>query len=367
MNKIIKVFLLAVVFSACTEKEEPRPIDPESKFIVNGVLDGEPFEFQAGRSSYFMNTAISLDNYGQRWFEGKMESSSDPGSIPSIEFRFRDLNSTQANADPNSTLLPGITGASALDTNEFYRVSFSSSPQQGKTLDSIVWDFGDGSFRSGLDPIHDYLVADIYYNVIATFYYSNGCTSNQSYLLNPSLNGEIGIIFSLDSTGLYKAEATTNGINPVQYNWSLGSGIMGSTSSILFQAPNNISQENICLEVTDALNQKYYTCLMVSYDPLTSCIGNFNHGSEYQLTVSNGPQSERVMELFMTLDGQEWYAQPGSGNLEILSSALFGSNRNGFPTYELDVQGQFLLRNASGQTKALQIINSTIAVASEKP
>ncbi len=363
MKKYGIILLIMLAFFACQQQEEPQPLDGPLSFVVTGSFLGRDFVLEAGKNDYFMSTASNSDPYMQRWFEGRMENLEYPEDSISLTFRFRDQNPASVPEDPMSSLMPGEILSSTLDTFEFYSVQFAAQPWSiNRPADSVVWDFGDGSRGSGLNVEHVYPLVDQYYTVNAEFHFQGSCVSTQQYDINPSLPGNISIELSRLPTGLYQASAIVEGFTAVSYRWDFETGISGSTSNIAFQPFDPGGIENICLEVTDALQRTYYTCLNVAYDSLSGCIGNFGHQSSKKTTISNGPLDARLLEFELWYQNRFWKGINGSGSLFILNSREFGTNRDGFITWEVEIQGSMDLYDDEGNRQNLIIEQSNIAV-----
>ncbi len=365
MKKLLVLILASFTLFQCAEKEEPQPIEGPVSFILSGQLGNEEFLLEAGKEGYFANTSVSEDAYGQRWFEGSFENLDHPSDSLSFAFRFRDLNESTSPQDPVSSLSPGLVGASSLDTTDLYIVSFNSQNQStAGVLDSVIWDFGDGISGLGDNVDHSYPSVDQNYLVRMQSYFAGTCSAVQEYLINPSYPGKIWIELEQLGTGIWQVSAKTSGMNTVSYKWNFESGISGSTSKVVFSTQGLATTENICLEVTDSDQRKYYFCQRFEFGNLDGCIANFTHDSRNSALVSNGPSDQRVLEIEVEKSGESWTSSTGNGSIVINSSRKFGTDRDGNTTWQLDIEGNIVLQDGRGNQLTLTIRNSRIVVGS---
>ncbi len=367
MIRNIAILISCILALSCSRNQEPSPVTGAPEFSVNALFDGEAIQVAAGVDGYFMSTSAFTDQVGQSWYEGTLANLENPGDHPAFGFQFRDVSEPGDPKDVSSTLSPGNILPSNLDTAKLFQILFDAEPwtAQGQ-IDQVLWEFEDGTTSEGMIVEKSFDYKDQYHLIKATMTSSEGCQRSQEYRINPWLPGNIGVeIIELDNNN-FVLQAATNGFQAESFGWTFERGLSGTGSQFMVQGTPGVDIERVCLEVQDMDGNQYYHCTDLVYNSNVGCALAFTFNSEFEQTVSNGKPGQRVLELNLNLNGDEWKAQTGIGSLEIISSSPFQVNDFGKPTQKILLNGNFVLRNKLGVQKDLQIIEAIIAVATSE-
>ncbi len=363
MRKILFTLCLLLICLSCNRQDEPVPIHSEPVFSLRGTLDGEILEMDAGLRGVEMKTSELLDENNEHWYVGSFENN---GNDPySLSFAFRDIRGVSDQPiDPVTSLQASNYHSASLDTNSFFSVEFfpESFPSQ-RVLVGTLWDFGDGTTSTEIQPTHNYPFEDKSYEVCVTYTFKTGCERKICYEINPFLAGMVDIDFNTTIPGVVLGVAITKGFIPVEFRWDFENGVSEQGPEIAYFPTAGDRVERICLTAFDEDGNEYNICRDVAIDSLNVCVANFNFADRKLKEISHGEIGERVAGVSLTMDGEEWRTLGSGSEIRILDSEIYDRNSQGLPTRKLLILGQLDLFNPQGEKRSLIISEATIAVA----
>lgn len=152
------------------------------------------------------------------------------------------LTTTDSSGCLNTYTLPSVIDANEAPVADFsYSVTTGCTPFlpviQNKSLyaDSVLWDFGDGTFSNSIQPNHVYAMPGTYY-ISLYVYNTSGCSDSilhaGPFIVNPTPDASF---FSSDSSGCLPfvvqfTNTSTNLYSPTYY-WDFGNGDTSSLSN----------------------------------------------------------------------------------------------------------------------------------------
>ena len=180
---------------------------------------------------------------------------------------------TPCNANFTFTLLAG--GA----------VNFSSTSSGTNSSTFYSWNFGGGSYSTGLSPNHTFTFNGIK-NVCLTISDSSGCSSTKCDSINITnattpATCNANFTFTLLTGGVVHFASTSTGTNSTtNYSWNFGGGSYGTGLS-----PNHTYSfngiKNICLTLTDSTtgcsSTKCQTLNITNASTVTPCSAHFTY------------------------------------------------------------------------------------------
>lgn len=118
-------------------------------------------------------------------------------------------------------------------------VQFNSTAAPGLTLQ---WDFGDGSFGTGPNPLHAYSDASVEYIVKLTATNSSNCVNEVvSKRIRPSgeqVTAKFGFVLQCDQRIVQFVDSSRGGAGTLGYQWTFGDGNVSTSSDPRHQYAN---------------------------------------------------------------------------------------------------------------------------------
>lgn len=335
------IFILGVL--GCKGPKEPEA-QGDAVFYFNGSLGESQVSFAAGDNSYFMYTNYIDDYLDIRSFTGGLGrlncvSKEDCPGRMSISIREKEkLNGARQSIDQCIKVQEYQFRGPAEYLFQNYKATFiSKSTPIG--IDH-VWDFGDGSTSSDVNPVHYYLnEADSIVTPSLDVFFSSTCISTVEYPISFTSGCVVDFFASYDS-GLGYFTWNSVPSNGRTERWDFGSGYMP-------QGPNNLPPSNdsifkSCLESTDINGCVSYKCKNIVVDtPMVHCVSNFDVITEVVETEDIRDYSEVTVEWELE-SGKKFlsnrFAQPTNSNFSIISVDDYQTDQNGNSTKKLTVQ-----------------------------
>jgi len=303
-------------------------------------------------------------------FKGLLGSYNCVTCTNQLEIEINDFQSSLpgASVQINSSLIPGyysyyVPGGSPTEIN----VQFNSSAVGG-TVQSYLWDFGDGTTSISANPLHLYSHPGIY-NVCLLVTFTNSSTSSICYPVKFEVP-EAGCKFLFNETpaGLNTVQFNSSyfsGTGPFQYNWDFGDG-NSSTSSDPLYTYSSPGIYKVCLTVIDANNKKSEYCRNVQTPGFGASIANFIVSSN---TNNPNPMAfSNVIVKWTDANGITYTSENASGQstgfFKIISVENYSVNENGQTTKKVKASIKCILYDG---TNTIQLDNAEIVFAFSYP
>jgi len=369
LHLIAALILLQFHFS-CQETELPQEIHGEVEFYAEGNMDGQLFSLEAGVDDYYMASSFSKNDQELLVFQGTFirPSCKDCGEELSIEIYDKEVLPEGQSPDIEEALKPGNYSYRTLrQAGDIFVVDFSSEGVNGSQIDSVQWDFGDGTSSTILNPQHTYInPEDLYPEVCLKTIDEYGCLSLICNRVNlDSASCKVDFSYQIDSnTGFVSFRAESEGVYPLRYQWNFGDGY-GATLGNPGYYFGTHGDFQVCLTVLDAMGCQQTVCKNIGTDP-GSCNSNFKYKVR-QISEPVSPQLSGVRVQWTDKNGKIYRSDLGTQNpesyFEILSSKSYDNNERGEATRQLALRFQCKLFAEDEESIDLDITEAQIAVA----
>lgn len=360
--------VLAATATGC-RKEEPKPVIGDPVFYVNGTLNGSPLLLRAGVDNYYMYSEYSADQQGLYSFTGhlKTDGSSNPAPnslrVSITDFRFSAPGATII----DSALYPG-TYTFAQNPVPALAVQFFSTAF-GDTILNYTWDFGDGNFGTGANPVHTYSNAGTYNVCLYTAFVHNNIAQVDTIcnMVNAGNTGACSSAFTYATIfgNNFQFDATASGgTAPYQFNWDFGDTLNATGDSVMhaFTTPPNDGIVTVILTSTDANNCTFVTQQNIPLQSATGCYANFTT----QSLTGSGAFSNVTIE-WTDANGITYSSANGIGlnnSFQVVSVEDYANNENGQRTKKVKMLVTCTLFNGSN---TVQLDNAEIIFALAYP
>ena len=180
----LSLFLMLALWG-CKEKELPEEIIGEPTFYIEGDIDNQEINLQAGVDEYYMATEFFQDEFQVYSFSGTLSPIDCPQCPESMQIQIRDFRMRDIGVP--------VAIDSAIEVGEYgyyhdkggndfvFRVSFHNESTSGNnTIHN--WNFGDGNTAHDMNPIHAYEDTGSY-QVSLLVTDSNGCQDSISQMV----------------------------------------------------------------------------------------------------------------------------------------------------------------------------------------
>lgn len=371
LRTIITLGIAGVLAASATgcRKQDPLSVTGDPVFRVNGTLNGSPLQLTAGVNNYYMYSEYTADQQGLYSFTGHLKTygSSNPSPnslrISITDFRISAPGSTVI----DSALYTGIYSFAQNQPSNLAVQFFSAAV--GDSIISYTWDFGDGYFGAGANPVHTYTNAGTYTVCLQTAFMHNNifqldticnmvnvdspnaCSSSFTYA------PIIGNNFQFYATG-------SGGTAPYQFNWDFGDTAMVTGDSVThaFLLPPNDGIVKVILNSVDANNCTFVTQQNIPLQTATGCYANFST----QLFTSNAAFSNVTIE-WTDANGIIYSTANGVGfnnSFQVIAVEDYANNENGQRTKKVTMLVTCTLFNGSS---TVQLDNAEIVFALAYP
>jgi PKD repeat protein len=376
--KLISFFSIIVLLVSCREKKLPEDIieDNTPVFTLSANIDGIPINIAAGSNNYYLYSNYDLGpntnpNGGPSQFVGALKQNNCTLCPNSLEIQFIN-NYAFNNLGTNyiDTVLKQSNAYMYVKDNSnvsSYNVKFKATPRisLGGNITGYLWEFGDGTISSDINPTHAYSSAGAY-NVSLTIYSDNFGSSKVTNqvkigLANNVCQSKIVKDFWLAPNKI-KFYKKNTGVAPFQYTWDFGDGSTSIDSTPSHQYTGSPSKYKVKLKVIDANADTAYSEYNTKMDAAAVVLSNF----VVESTIENPLKSSRVIVNWIDANGvvytSKHSSQPNASNFEIVSTENYVVNENGQPTKKVHVKFNCKVYNGL-QSLSMSNVDVIIAVA----
>lgn len=147
----------------------------------------------------------------------------------------------------------------SIDSSSFQYFYSTSTGVNNQTVYS--WSFGDGTYSSLQNPVHQYALPGQYDVCLSIYDSSSNCSSSicdSVFISNGNNNSSCqASFFSLDTLSQFEFYSTSSGVNAsTSYSWSFGDGSYSGKKNPSHQYALN-GTYTVCLTISDSSNQCY--------------------------------------------------------------------------------------------------------------
>ena len=340
------LFLLVLSFASCEKDVDTPSWTQNPVFHIQGLLNGNPFQLEAGNDDYYLHTGYYDTASLPREFFGLLNHLDCPECVDQFQIRLR--NYSMANSSPatldsifhagehafTEPYLPNQQGLYAYRFNAEIDSTFGS-------VSSVAWDFGDGNTSSELNPVHVYDISSgqTMKTCSLSVSYSTGCQVSSYQIINVGSNCYSS--FSEQVSG-YESQFTLNQppTGNRSYSWDFGDGYYSNQAE-----PDHVYSDSGIYTVILTVSEGGGTCqsfykrnvLINSNECFTNC------GYEpIALQTNNDWSQYRHMAVdYIDDEGQRWSSEYGFQPPESFISLEepmepFIINESGMPTYKVN-------------------------------
>jgi PKD repeat protein len=374
--KLIGFFSIIVLLIACREKKLPEDIieDNTPVFTLSANIDGTPINIAAGSNNYYLYSNYDLGantNGNPTQFIGALKQNNCTLCPNSLEIQFvNDYAFSNSGTNYIDTVLKQSSTYTYVKDNvsvSNYSVKFKATPRisLGGNITSYLWEFGDGTTSSDINPMHTYNAAGTY-NVALTVYsnvFGSSKVTNQVKIGLPNTVCQSKIIkdFWLAPNRI-KFYKKNSGVAPFQYLWDFGDGAYSTDSIPSHQYTGSPSKYKVKLRVIDANLDTAYSEYNTKMDAALVVLSNF----VVESTIENPFKSSRVIVNWTDANGvvytSKHSSQPNASNFEIVSTENYIVNEIGQPTKKVRVKFNCKVYNGA-QSLSMNNVDVIIAVA----
>jgi PKD repeat protein len=363
---------------SCREKKLPEDIieDNTPVFTLSANIDGTPINIAAGQNNYYLYSDYGIGDGmnpsgSPTQFVGALKQSNCTLCPNSLEIQFiNDYAFNNFGLNYIDTVLKQSNAYKYVKDNtsaSTYSVKFKATPRisLGGTITGYLWEFGDGTTSSDINPMHTYSSAGAY-NVSLTMYSNNFGSSkvtNQIKIGLPNNVCQSKIIkdFWLAPNRI-KFYKKNSGVAPFQYLWDFGDGTYATDSIPTHQYTGSPSKYKVKLRVIDANLDTAYSEYNTKMDATSTVLSNF----AVESTIENPFKSSRVLINWTDANGvvytSKHSSQPNASNFEVVSTANHSVNENGQPTKKVQVKFSCKVYNGT-QSLSMNNVDVIIAIA----
>ncbi len=369
LRLILTLGIAGVLTATGCRKEEPQPVTGNPVFYVNGTLNGSPLLLRAGVDNYYMYSEYSADQQNLYSFAGHLKTDGSSNPAP---------NSLRISITDFQYAAPGLTNMdSALFIGNYAFAQSQPSPLAvqffstafGDTILSYTWDFGDGNFGTGANPVHTYGNAGTYNVCLNTAFVHNNIAQGDTIcnMINVSLPNACSNSFTgvnlFGNTFLFQATGS-GGTAPYQFSWDFGDTAAATGDSVNhpFTMPPNDGICRVTLTSNDAANCTFITQRNIPLQSATGCYANFTT----QALTGSGAFSNVTVE-WTDANGIIYSSANGVGlnnSFQVLSVEDYANNENGQRTKKIKMLVTCTLFNGSN---TVQLDNAEIIFALAYP
>lgn len=204
------------------------------------------------------------------------------------------------------------------------------------SIASVLWNFGDGSFSTRLNPSHIYTQAGLF-NVRLSVEFTNGCFDSLSFSNLINVGGAVGNVELTSDTGCAPLclELNANSTGAVSHYWIYGDGNQEPGSDSTYHCYLNTGLFVPAVVLTDT-QQPTCTYILHSNDTILvdSVIAYFttNFDSVCQLTPIQFTDSSYAE---INNDFEAWFWDFGDGSVDTIQNPVYSYSSGGTYTISL--------------------------------
>lgn len=340
--------LIIMIVFGCRKKDYPDPVEANESFFYSKMLfNGEPVNVTSGKDGVYMYAAYSIDSSNVYNLTGEFKQAGCNNCPNSLKIQINDSRVSEPNSSividsalqmKNYSFLAGLNDIGySVDLAGFFN----------KSAASVLWDFGDGSSSTDLNPKHIFRSGT--YKVTLTV---NGTDLCQSVITNTlSLSSDEDLNAFINGSTTSNANSFTahpsGGKAPYTYLWDFGDGAVG-VNKVTNHSYALKGSYDVKLKVTDAEGKSIRcTYNAVAGGDVSACAANF---SLLKISKINGRLGLSKISIKYTDTNGVTYTsdnaqQPVSSNLEILNVEEFVKNENNQPVKKLKLKFNCMLYN----------------------
>lgn len=363
LHYIIIPLLLAL--AGCEKKKYPTPQPAsESVFFTRLMVNGQPLEISTGKDGYYMYASYTMDSSNVYNLVGEYKKTGCSNCTNGLRVQINDakVSSPNSSIDIGAALQPKRYDFLSGDNDLEYTVKFTGT--FNKQISSVLWDFGDGSTSSELEPSHTFKTGK--YQVSLTIKGNNQCQSTVVNTLSLLSGNDLNVYVSAAtvSNTVSFTPYPKGGQGPYTYLWEFGDGT-SSTAAAVSHTYAIKGGYGVKLKVSDAQGRTttcYYNAV-AGGDP-SACAANFSMpGINYtnkRVSLSKvGIQFTDANGVVFTSDHP---LQPTASDFRIISVEDFVKNEKDQPVKKVKLTFNCTLYNGS-RSVSLQGSEVTIGFA----
>ena len=363
MKRAMFIFTISLsLLAGCDRDELPEPASTNPTVTVEGAIDGQSRTIAAGKDNYYLHTYFSSDSnnlYNLTGQFGQPECRDCPQSLkielPAHQNAEGDLNLDEALKTGTYTYYNPARGK----TVAFEPVADGSGSRE------FLWDFGDDRSSVKRAPTHHYASAEEQdYTTKLRINYNNGecvATTSQELVFDEDACRVNYQVRPINGTEVIFESSPKNIDRPLSYRWYRGDTLMSKSANPTYDFRKPGMYE-VCLVVESSSGCSATRCQQVDVFA-EGCNANFKYNVKSDTTAVdpafiNITWRDQDGTLYQTGRNK----QPEDSYFRIVDAEPYQKNRNGQPTYRLDVEFDCIVY-ADDDRKRLKDFKGTIAVA----
>lgn len=274
--------ILLLLHLCCPEKIIGQTV---ASFAASSYSGCRPLNVQ------FTNTSTNATSYSWNFGNGNTSSQASPGNIYTNQGVYTVTLTANGPGGTNiktaiiTVVDPPVAGFSVSQTTACQNVGSISFTNNSTSYDSCVWDFGDGSTSSQINPTHIYQISGVFSVSLIAYNTANDCfdgfTMNQAITISPSpkLNITTNDSTTCDQNHVFLFSANSSNIN--QWHWDFGDG---NTSTIA--APSHVYTDSGFYDIkliatnssgcSDTVLKNDF--IRIKYNPIPGVLPYYTHG-----------------------------------------------------------------------------------------
>jgi PKD repeat protein len=370
-NIIHFLLISSFAFLVGCDDEIPFPTthEGETVFHINGQLDNDVLELEAGKDNFYMYTDFQLNNENILQLSGTFQKNDLCTDICDEKLKIIFNNNKEGlGFDLDSVLYLGnyTLEPSIQSGNSEYILNFNPILSGNFTPPlTYSWLFGNGNFSTIANPTQTYIDNNGYTVKLEVNTPNNHKASYQNTIDN--FNNPSDCAFSLDYTFTTDSTGSSNYmmyildsvVGPTQptYDWlgDFGSGmtpIQNDTSAISISIPANIPSFEICVNRTSSdCNSTFCKTFDIQGTPNYEL--SFDYNLQTIITPGDSTFFSMVIIEYTTPDGIFYSSELGSqtsSTFEILSIIDHDNNERGQTTKKIEATVNCKLYNQNGSS-----------------
>jgi len=371
--KQIRVLIIALIsigiINACKKKPLPEAEEGNApQFYFSGNVNGSSVRIDAGINEYYMYSSYSQSTVGVYGFSAELKQGTCSANCPnSIKIEINDYR---------YSTIGGISGADTALAYMYYPY-FAGNPAPvsyyvnfyslfNKNALSYLWDFGDGTTSTLMNPSHTYAHPGEY-KVSLTSTDSSFCSNTVTNIQNVGPS-DTYCKTTVTVTGTSSLNATftnaTVGVPPYDVYWDLGDGNNSISPSPTHSYVTG-GRYPVSLRVIDAMNDT--AIANFNYITSNSTLCTTNYLVLANIPLSNPMAYSNIVVKWVDGSGIEWSSnnnlQPAGSYFKIISVSDYHTNELGQKTKKLHVHFKCNVYNG---TNSMPVNGDAVVVVAYK-